>query len=1354
MKIKLFISLHILFFLINHSLEIIQSLNNINTFIKNGIDLFVYLKMSNNDIIFISSSSDDKNNLYLYGLKSNGEKYYNFGNGIDYIKLESAYIGSFNAINFKIEDKEYPLICSNVECIIIDIKNNHTIFKQDLINFYKNMTEDDISLLRPLNFPIINLNQDNKILFITLYGLEGFSFNLGITSILGNFSFQNFENVYGQLALPSTINMHTLHCFITENKLIECLYYESDIYKVGIFGENLNYIHSLILEDTKINDKFINFRQSSNCIHLKNEIGIFTYYINTDKVPNPGLILQINELVLNGANYEFKPLYKEEKIFLSLDNNSFSDHNDLETDSIENKHLFKINDNKFAYIYDYYDKEANYFIVLIMFDLNGNNNENLLIKYYIFNHNLIFGHNALYYNKINIIPFNSLIGIALIPFFKYEEEYDNEPYYIIFGQSEQNIYEIEFNVTKNLTWTINDDLNISIYNNIFGYELKYKISSIDDSLQNLKIFSVNNNKELTIYENINCNDSLLFDFMNINTLVDENHIIEIVGLIIEPNFNKSIELCDLYDKYGEDPYDYYEPKIKDEKILKVKFNFECYSTCETCEYAGFNITNQKCTSCKNSNIFCFMENEGNCYNTSSSNYSFYLNSLKCISSDTIEEKDENSQIDLTEKTYPSEYTSENKKNKECLNECNYDDIINKNIIISNNPESYTKILEILYNTIKEGSLDEEIKNIIIINGNNITIEATTSNNENYLIFNNIKTNLSIIDLTECEQKLGLDKPLIILKVDIHKNNSYSPQVEYLLIHPYTHEKIDLSKCDNTKIKIYIPFNISEDHLNLYNYVKNQGYNIFNPSDSFYNDICTPFVSFNKTDVLIKDRKSDYFINEYAFCEEGCNFDYINIDLDKVICKCEIKKEIKTDTKFSPSKLFEKFYKIDSYSNYKVLVCYNLVFSKRGLKRNYGCYILSGIILAFILISIINLITNSKKVNEMLECALAQQEQLIIEISKNNQFNNKIGLEEGYNSDKNKLVLSNKSNNKKKKIKRKKRNTINININYFIKNQLGNNDTTNQSNKMNINKKTIFQNYNINQCPPKKISNINIVNIDNSHEEMKNSKKDVSIFRKKDNKDTAKTKNDKNEKMIDFIIKNIEKEKRKNYFTNKELNSLEYEYALEIDDRTYIQYYFSLLKLKHLIIFTFISNDDYNIFLLKLGFFLISFSLYFSVNAMFFTDDTIHKLYKANGKYNYLYQIPKILYSTFICAITNIFLKKLSLSQNEILKIKQGLDINKTKEKIKTTKKCLKIKFIIFTIIGFILLLFFWYYLSTFCSVFVNSQIPLLKDTIISYGLSMLYPFGLNLIPGFLRIPSLKKRNKKILYNISKIIAII
>ena len=158
--------------------------------------------------------------------------------------------------------------------------------------------------------------------------------------------------------------------------------------------------------------------------------------------------------------------------------------------------------------------------------------------------------------------------------------------------------------------------------------------------------------------------------------------------------------------------------------------------------------------------------------------------------------------------------------------------------------------------------------------------------------------------------------------------------------------------------------------------------------------------------------------------------------------------------------------------------------------------------------------------------------------------------------------------------------------------------------------------------------------------------------------------------------------------------------------------------------------------------------------MFFSDDSIHKQYEDKGKYNYLYQIPKILYSTIISAITNMLLKKLSLSQKDISKIKQNLDINKAKERSENIKKCLKIKFMIFIIVGFILLFFFWYYLSCFCSVFVNTQIPLLKDTIISYGLSMIYPFGLNLLPGLLRIPSLKKDNRKLIYIISKIIAFI
>ena len=72
------------------------------------------------------------------------------------------------------------------------------------------------------------------------------------------------------------------------------------------------------------------------------------------------------------------------------------------------------------------------------------------------------------------------------------------------------------------------------------------------------------------------------------------------------------------------------------------------------------------------------------------------------------------------------------------------------------------------------------------------------------------------------------------------------------------------------------------------------------------------------------------------------------------------------------------------------------------------------------------------------------------------------------------------------------------------------------------------------------------------------------------------------------------------------------------------------------------------------------------------------------------------------------------------------------------------------------MLFFWYFISCFCAVYKNTQIILIIDTIISFTLSMIYPFGLNLIPGFFRIPALKAKNKdkKYLYILSGYVALI
>ena len=131
-----------------------------------------------------------------------------------------------------------------------------------------------------------------------------------------------------------------------------------------------------------------------------------------------------------------------------------------------------------------------------------------------------------------------------------------------------------------------------------------------------------------------------------------------------------------------------------------------------------------------------------------------------------------------------------------------------------------------------------------------------------------------------------------------------------------------------------------------------------------------------------------------------------------------------------------------------------------------------------------------------------------------------------------------------------------------------------------------------------------------------------------------------------------------------------------------------------------------------------------------------------------------MYSSIISSIINIIITSLSLSEKNILSIKQeSKDID---NKIVLVLKHLKIKIIIFFILNFLLLLLFWYYISCFCAIYKNTQIHLIKDTLISFGFYLLYPFGLNLFPGIFRIPALKSsnKNKECLYKFSKIIQLI
>ena len=109
---------------------------------------------------------------------------------------------------------------------------------------------------------------------------------------------------------------------------------------------------------------------------------------------------------------------------------------------------------------------------------------------------------------------------------------------------------------------------------------------------------------------------------------------------------------------------------------------------------------------------------------------------------------------------------------------------------------------------------------------------------------------------------------------------------------------------------------------------------------------------------------------------------------------------------------------------------------------------------------------------------------------------------------------------------------------------------------------------------------------------------------------------------------------------------------------------------------------------------------------------------------------------------NTILKLLALSNNSIIKFKNDKtngDFDKRKTNLENN---LRIKFILYFLMSFIFLIFFWYYVSMFGAIYRNTQIHLLKDTLISFGLSLIYPFGIYLIPGIFRIPALSNRKNK------------
>ena len=235
------------------------------------------------------------------------------------------------------------------------------------------------------------------------------------------------------------------------------------------------------------------------------------------------------------------------------------------------------------------------------------------------------------------------------------------------------------------------------------------------------------------------------------------------------------------------------------------------------------------------------------------------------------------------------------------------------------------------------------------------------------------------------------------------------------------------------------------------------------------------------------------------------------------------------------------------------------------------------------------------------------------------------------------------------------------------------------------------------------------------------------------------KNIKNNKSISFI--------KLNY---NELNDLPFEEALNKDNRNFIQYYSSLLKTKHSVLYIFYT-EDYNSKSVKVSIQIFDLAALISVNALFFNDSTMHKIYVDHGSFNLIYQLPQIIYSTIISWILNSLIQLLGLTEDNILNLKHDkYPFQNWNQKYKKLVIIIKIKLTFYYVFSISLLVLFWYYVTCFCGIYRNTQIHLLKDSLISYITSLITPFGIYLIPSVFRILALRRKSKAF-YVLSKLL---
>ena len=783
---------------------------------------------------------------------------------------------------------------------------------------------------------------------------------------------------------------------------------------------------------------------------------------------------------------------------------------------------------------------------------------------------------------------------------------------------------------------------------------------------------------------------------------------------------------------------------------------KCYEKCETCLSQG-NSDSMNCLSCTvypDKNMYLELI-DGNCINKSL-NLTFIVQD-----EDRVSISSDGTYLFPLNNSFFKSYTNNTEFSK------------NKYIITFDNNISIFEFK----NKIRNENIISFVNSSRVINGSDFLAIVLSSHNINPEI--QIKNGISAIDLGNCTYVLkeyyniSKEENLIIMNMEIkndfiqknednvNDDNSFIlGKNTFLEIYDYSGRQLNLSICkEDIKIMKYIG-DIKELDINSAMILSKQGIDVFNAEDNFFNDICSFYDSSDGKDIIINDRRNDFYQNA-TFCQYGCTYNGMNYSLMVANCICkpkilqEVRKnitEINKEIEFINFKALSWIFLENIFNfNFEILRCYNLVLNRKILVHNIGFYSLMTMLVFQIIFVFVHLL---KRLNS-LKYFLMKFGNKNCNKNKNKRIINIINNKKSKN-------ICNKNNSKKKflAIPPKKSKSKKRSFNYLNKII---NDKIEDSSKI-LNKKSSFRaKSNKNSFISNKLDKLdNNIYIHDIYKK-KNLGEMNNLYKKQQRIKDNKIKNIKfisihNNNFIYNIKQNEQKQNHhfkgsnKLYQTIYDLQDMNYEKAIFYDKRGYLKIYLGFLIDTQIILGTFCTDNHFDLFVIKLSFLVYTFQMSFFLNAFFYTDEYISDAYHNNGVLDFFSGLSKSIYSLIATLITTNLLRMLSTIKSELMYlIRVRQKYNTYVHLIHQKLSKLRNKLVLYFILVYIFSLFFLYYVTAFCAVYRNSQKYWFYGCLESFGMDSLISFGICIILAFFRYISIK-RHIKCFYILANIIS--